>query len=168
MSWMVEAHVRANKLRRNFALLALPALCGVLACGGATAPAPYTLSANLRGVREVPPNGALAQGTASFTLVGDRLTYVVTANGLSSPIVVGHLHIGASGTIGPVIIPFAIASQAGIVAQGEVDLSKTLTYNTLTLAGDSLRTLMIGGYTYVNLFTTGYPGGEIRGQVARQ
>jgi len=121
--------------------------------------------ATLRGASEVPANATAASGTAQLTISGQTLTYDVTAAGFSTPLVVAHLQIGASGTVGPVIVPFDILAQSGTIAHGTVDLSKPVSYNTLTISGDSLRSLLGLGLTYVNLHTAAYPGGEIRGQV---
>jgi hypothetical protein len=39
---------------------------------------------------------------------------------------------------------------------------------TTTVNGDSLRKLMDAGLTYVNVHSQQFPGGEIRGQIAKQ
>ena len=103
-----------------------------------------------------------------MTIAGNALTYEVTASGFTTPITVGHIHIGASGTAGPVIIPFTILAQSGTLARGTVNLSSPVSYNTLSISGDSLALLINAGLTYVNIFTAAYPGGEIRGQLVRQ
>jgi hypothetical protein len=149
-----------------FSVWRVLAVCSlVLSCTEATSASPSTYSATLRGTSEVPANGSSAGGTASLTISGQTLTYDVTATGFTTPLVVAHIQIGASGTIGPVIIPFDILAQSGTIAHGTVDLSRPVSYNTLTISGDSLRSLFSLGLTYVNLHTAAYPGGEIRGQI---
>lgn len=96
------------------------------------------------------------------------MAYTVSASGLATTLTVGHVHLGGSGVVGVVIVPFAIAAQSGVVASGTIDLSTPVTFGNVTIPGDSLRTLFEKGQAYVNLHTAAYPGGEIRGQVVRQ
>jgi ABC-type xylose transport system permease subunit len=110
-------------------------------------------STTLSGAAELPtPVSSSATGTFAGTL--DRatrvLSYTVTYSGITP--VAGHLHrvTTASGT-GPVEIPFA-ALASPIIG------TTTLTTNTRV---DSL----INGFYYVNLHTTAFPGGEIRGNI---
>jgi hypothetical protein len=137
----------------------------VLACGDATGPSAASYAATLRGVEEVPSNTSAATGSATLAIAGHTLTYDVSASGFTTPLVVGQIQIGAKGTIGPVIVQFDILAQSGAIAHGTVDLSAPVSYNTLTISGDSLRMLLDRGLTYVNLHTAAYPGGEIRGQI---
>ncbi len=127
-----------------------------------------TYIAALSGAREVPASGTTASGSATLTVTGSTLVYSVSTSGFATPLSVGHIHVGGGGQIGPVIVPFTIVAQTGMVATGSVDLSKPVSYNTLTLSGDSLVTLMDAGLMYVNLHTAAFPGGEIRGQIVRQ
>jgi hypothetical protein len=161
---MAEARVRGRNSLKRIALLAL-----VAACGGTTEPTTMNFTAVLAGSYEVPPRDTRAQGVASLTISGDRLLYHITASGFAAPLILGSIHVGSPATAaGPIIVPFTIIAQSGTVASGEVDLTNPVSYNTLTISGDSLRSLLNAGLTYVNLFTPAYPGGEIRGQVARQ
>jgi hypothetical protein len=139
-----------------------------MACSDATATRDGNFAATLRGSEEVPANTSAASGTATVSIVGNTLTYDVNATGFSTPIVVGHIQIGPRNTIGPNIVGFDILAQSGNIAHGTVDLSGPVSFNTLTISGDSLRTLVELGLTYVNLHTAGYPGGEIRGQLVRR
>ena len=142
------------------------ALVGI-ACGS-TAPARVSYTAALTGARETPSNTSSATGTATLNVDGSTLSYTVFASGFATPLVVGHIHIGGAGVAGPVIVPFTLLAASGTVTQGTVDLSRSVSYNTLSISGDSLRILMDAGQTYVNLHTAAYPGGEIRGQIVRQ
>ncbi|HEX9484905.1 MAG TPA: CHRD domain-containing protein [Gemmatimonadaceae bacterium] len=142
------------------------ALVGI-ACSS-TAPARVSYTAALTGARETPSNTSSATGTATLNVDGSTLSYTVFASGFATPLVVGHIHIGGAGVAGPVIVPFTLLAASGTVTQGTVDLSRSVSYNTLSISGDSLRILMDAGQTYVNLHTAAYPGGEIRGQIVRQ
>ena len=151
-------------------LLSGAAFAVLLACGSDSAlfTGSDTYIALLSGAREVPAVQTTASGMATFNRVGAKVTYTVSASGFTTPLAVGHVHIGAAGVIGPVIVPFTILAQSGTVANGTIDLSAPITQGNITISGDSLRTLFETGMAYVNLHTAAYPGGEIRGQIVRQ
>lgn len=123
--------------------------------------------AKLSGAREVPAVSTSAAGTATFTRRGTSVSYTVTASGFTTPLTVGHVHIGAAGVIGSVIVTFTILAQSGTVATGLLDLGAPITQGNITISGDSLRTLLESGNAYVNLHSAAYPGGELRGQIVR-
>ncbi|MDB4914294.1 MAG: hypothetical protein JWM95_1938 [Gemmatimonadetes bacterium] len=140
------------------------------ACAGsdAVSSTPVVYVAQLRGVNEVPVVGTSATGTATVTVAGASARYTVTASGFATTLNVGHIHIGGPGVIGPVIVPFTIVAQTGTVATGSIDLAAPITFNTITISGDSLRSLFESGQAYVNLHSAAAPGGEIRGQILRK
>jgi len=150
--------------------LCVAVVTALSACGGDNAllTGSDTYVAILSGAREVPAVQTTASGQATFNRVGAKVTYTVTATGFSTPLTVGHVHIGDVGVIGPVIVPFTIVAQSGTVASGSIDLSVPITQGNITISGDSLRTLFESGKSYVNLHTAAYPGGEIRGQIVKQ
>ena len=146
------------------------AICPLASCSSDTVIASQnaTYVATLSGAREVPAVQTAATGVATFIRAGTSVTYTVSASGFTTPLTVGHVHIGAAGVIGSVIVPFTILAQSGTVASGSIDLSVPITQGNITISGDSLRTLFETGMTYVNLHTAAYPGGEIRGQIVKQ
>ncbi|MEO7455770.1 MAG: CHRD domain-containing protein [Gemmatimonadaceae bacterium] len=121
----------------------------------------------LKGSNEIPSAITTAAGTATFERDGRSVTYRVSAEGFTTPLTVGHIHLGMAGQVGPVIVPFTIVAQAGLVATGTIDLSRAVTQGNITITGDSLRALLDNGGAYVNLHTAAWPGGEIRGQILR-
>ncbi|MDV3292738.1 MAG: CHRD domain-containing protein [Nitrososphaerales archaeon] len=135
-----------------------------------TAPQSNTFTAAL-GNFEVPKaSGSTAAGTATVTLSADGTTlhFVVIVNGITN-VTLSHIHLGNSSTAGPVVVPFFLGptktgSFSGILAQGDV----TAASFTGPLAGKSMADLitnMRNGLCYVNVHTTAFPGGEIRGQL---
>jgi hypothetical protein len=109
------------------------------------------LQATLNGQQEVPATPSTATGafTGSYDKVTRVLTYTVTYQGLTPS--AGHIHQAAPGVNGGVIVPFTTLSPSPITGT-----------TTLTEAnGDKL----LVGETYVNLHTTAFPGGEIRGNI---
>ena len=83
-------------------------------------------AAALTGAREVPAVVTSASGTADFVLTGRTVTYIIATTGFSSPLTVGHVHLGAAGETGPVIVPFNITAQSGAVATGATVLVEVL------------------------------------------
>ena len=162
----------------------LSALALVLAGGVAMAAGPQSVwTARLKGSNEVPANDSRAHGAATFRIVwGDSIgtttsgedslaiesiEYRVRVSNLND-LTAGHIHSGAEGVVGPVVVDLHATTttgrSSGVVAEGTIrasDLTGTLTGMTLW---DLVR-LLRSGDAYVNLHTTAYPGGEIRGQV---
>ena len=109
-------------------------------------------SATLTGANEVPANASVNKG-ATFVSV-DAATGVVTWN-TTATIAAGsvtghHIHRGAAGTNGPVVVNFSG------------------TYSGTVTATTALAAEIVGNPTnfYVNLHTAAFPGGEIRAQLA--
>ena len=143
----------------------------MMACSDdSTAPAPRTATyvANLSTANEVPPVTGNATGTATFTLVGNTISYTVTVNGLSANAAASHIHFGGAGINGNIAYPFnAAAIQSGQLASGTIDLTQPVSNGTTSITGDSLLTLLNNGMSYVNVHTPNNAGGEMRGQITR-
>ncbi len=125
---------------------------------------PVTYSAELRGANEVPPTGSSAFGGAFITLdtINNNLTWEVNTSGIVSPLL-SHIHRGAAGVSGPVIINFA-TSAAQIPngrTNGTVSIASLGASDLTALASASTA----NGY-YVNVHSTAFPGGEVRGPLA--
>jgi len=131
-------------------------------------PPSITYIAPMSGANEVPVVAGNAVGTATFTLTGKTLTYVVTVSGLSGNAAASHIHVGAANANGNIVFPFnAAAVQSGQVASGTVDLTQPVSNGTTMISGDSLLTLLNSGQLYTNVHTAAWPAGEIRGQITR-
>lgn len=164
-------------MRQPSIVLATAAVIGVLGCGSSktTAPSPVTYIATMTPAADRNADGtqtainSTATGTATLVLTGDTLAYTVTANGLSSVAIASHIHAAPPTLPGPVVNGFVINQgiTTGTVASGKIALS-TLVPAAGQVSGDSLRTLLNNGNAYVNVHTSNYHGGEIRGQVAKQ
>jgi hypothetical protein len=122
--------------------------------------------ATLSGANEVPPNPSAATGTGSFTINGATVDYRVEVQGLVD-IVGAHIHSGAAGANGPVrvdLLPNAVSGPTnGLLSQGTFSAAEVrgITY-------DELLAEIRAGTAYVNVHTSTYPAGEIRGQTTRQ
>jgi Cu/Zn superoxide dismutase len=142
------------------AALALLALPGAVSAVDPTQPA---YGGPMTGAQENPAvvTTATGQGTAVISADGSTITYIVTYSGLSGAVNAAHIHTGATGTNGGVILP---------LVPGPSPMSGTLTAANFTASG-SVTTFaeavaaIRAGTTYFNLHTTANPGGEIRGQI---
>jgi hypothetical protein len=137
-----------------------------------TGPAPvvFTAALNAANERQTNPVVSSATGTATLTLRGnDSLDYTIMATNLTSGVIASHIHVGSTAVSGPIVNGFAVNSgiTTGTVTSGTVVLS-TRVKGTNQETGDSIRVLLNNGNAYVNVHTSGYTGGEIRGQVVRQ
>jgi len=138
--------------------------------------APETFQAKLDSSSEVPPPtldaGASPSGNASFTVQGNTVAYKLNASGLSGPPVAAHIHLGAPGAAGPVIVPLAVAagpSTATAAGEGTFDASgvrgKKPDGSAMML--DDVLAAMRSGGTYVNVHTANNKPGEVRGQIEK-
>jgi hypothetical protein len=183
--------MKTNAVRAGMgvAALALLATTGVAAVavadggssGGGHGHKPRTLATNLSGfeedplVRSTPGHGQFrARVDAAKRTISYRLSY----EGLESGVTQAHIHFGGRHQSGGISVflctnlgnsPSSPACPAG---DGEV----TGTLEAASVVGPAdqgiaagefveLLRAIKGGVTYVNVHTTGYPGGEIRGQL---
>ena len=169
---------------RRLRFLAL-ALVALLAAVGTVGAQTRTYTATLSAAEEVPSNASPATGQATFQLSADgqSLTYRLTVNNIQNP-TAAHIHIGARGENGPVVLPLFGPSPAGGGAKSGTLSEGTGQASNLsgTLAGQPLSALiaqMDAGRAYVNVHTDNgqappnqgpgdLPGGEIRGQIVAQ
>lgn len=107
------------------------------------------------------PGGMVPMGLGSVNLSLDKtkLEINILVNDLTSNITNAHLHYGAPGVSGPVIIPISQFKQ-GNSYYGVYDLT-ALSDPAAFL--DSLEQ----GKVYINVHTSNYPAGEIRGQLMK-
>ena len=113
----------------------------------------------LRASQERPrPKGKLAKAKGTFTATVTRsgtngvVTWRLTFGKLSGRAIAAHIHAGARGKAGPVIVPLCAPCRSG--AHGRATVSSSVL--------DALES----GRTYVNVHTRKNPAGEIRGQIA--
>ncbi len=112
------------------------------------------LTATLDGVQPVPPTGSSATGSGTFFLdqAANTLAFRIDYSGLGTPEPVGHIHGPAAiGSIGGIL--FGLAPITGSPKIGVWSFSEAEEADILA------------GLTYVNLHTSAFPGGEIRGQI---
>ena len=113
------------------------------------------LEADLSSANEVPPSGTEGEGEAELVLDPrrGRVCVEVEAEHLAGDVVAGHIHVGAAGVNGGVVVDLGVdgADFEGCVDGVDPGLLREIARDP-------------GGY-YVNIHTTAVPSGEIRGQL---
>jgi len=161
--------------RTTIATFAKLALAAGLVAGPAWADT-EVFSARLLGDSEVPPNNTA--GTAKFHMeIGTTITFTLTFSGLSSNLVMSHLHFAPTKVAGGVMIflcgggnqPACPAATSGSIT-GTISAANVtgpkgqgIEPGDLTSALEAVRE----GNAYANMHNPMFPAGEIRGQVRR-
>ncbi|MBV8804020.1 MAG: CHRD domain-containing protein [Sinobacteraceae bacterium] len=127
----------------------------------------------------------LSEGHGTLDLQINRatqtITFTETFSGLGSPVTQSHIHFGKTHVAGGVMVFFCsnlASAPAGTqpCPAGGGTVTGTLTAaNVLAIAGqnvpagdfDALTDALESNTAYVNVHTTGFPAGEIRGQIHR-
>ena len=128
-----------------------------------------TYAAELRPGNEVPPANSTAYGSAfvTFDPINNYIAWDARANGIASP-TVSHIHRGAAGANGPVVINFA-TSTAQLVGGRTTGAGPITAFQSANLTPADLTALSTAagasGY-YVNIHSAAFAGGEVRGQLA--
>lgn len=118
-----------------------------------------TFTAFINSAQEVPTNASTGTGYARVFLNETTMTinFVVVFNGLSSNQTAAHIHApGIIGVNGPPVITFTSPGGTSNTITGTAPVTATLIAQ------------MRANQTYVNIHTANFPGGEIRGQLAKK
>jgi Cu/Zn superoxide dismutase len=137
------------------ASLSTVALVGVSSAATSTK---YT--ASMTGAQEVPAVYSKATGTATITVTGKRLCYVIVSKNLSGVPQAGHIHSGKKGKAGPVFV--ALFAKPTPLKQHKVS-------GCVTVKASQLKAIAAkpSGF-YVNVHTKKYPDGALRGQLKKR
>jgi hypothetical protein len=112
------------------------------------------LHATLLPGNQVPPAVSNGSGTALVTLNQGQgeVCWDITVSDLTSPVILAHIHHGAAATNGPVVVDFMepVNGLSGCVHAPEA-LIKQIRHDPADY--------------YVNVHTTKFPAGEVRGQL---
>lgn len=151
----------------HLTLAAAAAACLVTtACGDddPTPPKAETYSASLSGTNETTPPALVvgATGSSTMTVNGHDIAWTLTtanfaagttAPGSASTTLPAHIHLGAPGVSGGIMVPLTATVNG-------------TTSGTVTVV-DSVLTHLRAGNAYVNVHTAARAAGEIRGQLTR-
>jgi hypothetical protein len=134
----------------DLARLCLWPLAAALALGPAAALA-ETMSVKLSGNQEVPAVTTNGSGSGSITINDDgSVSGSVTASGFTPT--AAHIHQGAAGKNGPVIVPFTKDGDKFSAPAGA------------KLSPEQMKAFKAGDL-YVNIHSAAHPGGEVRAQL---
>jgi len=141
-------------MKSMVAMLAIVALAG---CAGMRdkmpdwMPGSGAMKVSLSGAEEVPPAKSDGKGSGSFRVTEDgTITGAVSTEGVKGTM--AHIHQGAKGQNGPVIVPLTKNGDTYTVPDGK------------KLTADQLKALKEGNL-YVNVHSDRYKGGELRAQL---
>jgi len=121
------------------------------------------------------PDAATSPGSADggfrFNRKLSKLNVRVRVQGLLGDVVAAHLHCAVAGQNGPVIVDLEPTDTSGLIVRGEffnediveVDCTETCEIEVNNIA--SLRAAAEQGCLYLNVHTTEFSGGEVRGQL---
>lgn len=100
--------------------------------------------------QEVPPTGSAATGSCVLRLDEAETELRVICSHNVSSVTMAHIHNAAAGVNGPIVFPFSSATSPfrGVWALSAADVVQ-----------------LQAGNLYVNVHSTTFPGGEIRGQI---
>jgi hypothetical protein len=152
-------------MRRMAALLGFAAMLMAASVGTAGAgnlanssTGGVSLTAQLLGENEVPPADPDGSGTAVLMLNSGRgmVCFQISVSNIALPATGAHIHEGEAGVNGSIVVVLTPPDESGTSSgcvEADRDLIKAIRRNP-------------AGY-YVNVHTTEYPGGAIRGQLSK-
>lgn len=149
------------------------AVLAALAVAGAAQAQTVILTAVVNGAQEVPAVTTPASGTATLTIdVATRAFSLDLAFGtLTAPVTVAHIHRAPAGVNGPVIIGLDGIPLSGgrpswnLIAPGITSFNSAGPVNAPFLFPATELANLLAGNTYINIHSSAFPGGEIRGQL---
>ena len=150
-------------------VLALAAMGG-MACNDATE-GKEVFVAVLTGAEEVPPRATAAHGRAEIYVEGNTIHYAIEIDDAAN-ITAAHIHNAPVGVNGGVRLFLFPHPGSGLTSGMFSTTEKAILVQSTAQASDvtgitfnELLTLMRNGGAYVNVHSTLFPGGEIRGQI---
>lgn len=139
--------------------LALALVGSVRSVVAAPSLATMELSAKLMGgAEEVPnPGDPDGMGTSTVTLNSDsgQVSFTINVSNITLPAAAAHIHEGAKGVAGDVVVPLTPPDANGATS-GSAAIDAALLQRMMDNPA---------GF-YVNVHTTDFPGGAVRGQLA--
>jgi len=112
-----------------------------------------TANIELRGSNEVPATDSTASAVAHITVAADKsVSGTIITKGIEGKM--AHIHSGAVGVNGPVIVALTKDGDNGWAVPAGAKFT------------DEQYAAYMAGSLYVNVHSAAHPGGEIRGQLA--
>ena len=138
-------------MRRLAMVAVLAALMTILVAPAEAATRRPDFVVPLSGANEVGGGDPDGTGVARVDFVGDQVCFDIQVTGVDD-VILAHIHVGAAGTNGPVVIDFMFPENGfdGCVT-ADRNLMRAIRRNP-------------AGY-YVNVHSVEFPGGAVRGQL---
>lgn len=124
--------------------------------GAAQAEPPSTPAIPLNNEQETTGATGGASGFFSYEIEGDQFCYTLEVEGLTAPAAAAHIHPGARNTTGAPVIHFTAVPMDTTF---EMSRCETVSETLLEAIAANPRNY------YVNVHTSTFPGGEVRGQL---
>jgi hypothetical protein len=165
--------------RLSLSLVVLALVAGCSSSTSPSTPTKPTFTSELRPANEVPPvTNAESGGSGNVTVVFDTTTnsagaitaasatFIVNASGFpaGTPINAAHIHPGAAGTNGGVLVSTALTPGEVALTNGSGSFTKIVTTVDPAVAQNIINNP--AGF-YFNIHSTLNPGGVARGQLVR-
>ena len=149
----MNLNVGKRRLVAAMAVMAAATVLGACSSMGPMGAMSNTQQLTLSGANEVPPVvGSPMSGSATVTINPDRTVSVkVVVTGMTAT--ASHIHEGAPGTIGPVIVPFTKTADNTFASAEGAKLT------------ESQYAAYKAGNLYVNVHSAAHPVGEIRAPI---
>lgn len=137
-----------------------------------------TVRARLNGFEEVPSKSTTGRGTFRATIneANQSITYRLTYEAMETPVQAAHVHFGQRAVNGGIMFflcgggdkppcPATAGTVTGVVDPTDIigPDSQGIELGSFAEVVRALRS----GFSYANVHTTRFPGGEIRGQIPR-
>jgi Cu/Zn superoxide dismutase len=158
---------------RKLLWICVLAIGATLMGGAASAQTSVIMRTTLTGGEETPAqvlSGAVATAEVAVDTTAQEIAVTLRVFNLPNGSTASHIHIGPKGVSGPVVIDFPIGSgrTGDFTLQFRVHDGPAFHARPEIGIGtfaDALQSIA-GGNAYVNIHTSAFPGGEIRGQLA--
>ncbi len=149
-----------SKLMRRLRFIALILVLSVTQFSVPVSAAAVTVryATNLRGANEVGGGDVDGRGRAIVWIKfgAKQICYELTLHDIALPLTGAHIHTGAAGINGPVVVNFPVDGGANLADCVDVDA------NMIRLIAER------PGKFYVNVHNGDFPGGALRGQLRKQ
>jgi hypothetical protein len=158
------------------ALAASAAVAGTVAFGTGN-----SLQEHLTGYQETPlalSTSGLGDFQAQLVAKDQKITYQLSYSDLEAPVTQAHIHLGARGQTGGIVVFLCtnVGGPAGVQPCPPAPATITGTITAANVIGPAVQGIAAGefgeltaairgGATYVNVHSEKYPGGEIRAQL---
>ena len=160
---------------RRVLTFAIAGLCVLLVSAAQAQAQTITFTANLHGGNEIPVvvPGSAGTATVTWNTVTKTGTYRVDVYNMPVATTASHIHAGAVGAGGPVVVNFVVPGANAI--SNDFGFSGTFACSDVVArpaqginSCDDFEQSLLLNNTYANVHSTANPGGEIRGQLIRQ